>query len=299
MSEQSLIINRFSAFLRYEKGLSTATVAAYLADLEDFHFFCKRVKVSPIQANRQEILNYLETIKDAGYTSATICRRLVTLKTFFKYLATEKIIQEDETDMMEAPKLWRILPDFLTLDEVEKLISYFHENTTLVLRNRTIIEFMYSCGLRVSEVISLKLEDIKTEKKLLLIKDSKGSKDRFVPYGSNAGELLNRYLVESRICLLKGDLDIPYLFLSKNGRKLTRDRIWTIIKNGAKMCGIKKNVHPHTLRHSFATHLLFNGADLRVIQEMLGHSDLSTTQIYTHVDSRKIVEAHRSFHPRH
>lgn len=299
MKEISNILNRFAAYLKYEKGLSKATVSAYMADLDDFKYFCKKRKISPIGTNRQEILNYLEIIKDAGLTTSTICRRLVTIKTFYKYLVLEKIVGEDETDMMESPKLWKLLPDFLTLEEVEKIISYFHENDPLAIRNQAMIELMYSCGLRVSELLSLKIEDINTEKKLLLIKNSKGGKDRFVPYGNRASELITKYQNESRTTLLKTDPEIPYLFVSKNGLKLTRERIWTIIKTATKMCGIKKNVHPHTLRHSFATHLLFNGADLRVIQEMLGHADLATTQIYTHIDSTKVLEAHRSFHPRH
>lgn len=293
------IINNFLAHLQYEKGLGKATVSAYRSDLADFITFYNKAGFNILDSNRENILNYLETLKDADYSVTTLCRRLVTIKTFYQFLFNERVTESDETDMMNSPKLWRMLPEFLTVEEVEKLIRYFNDKTPLVLRNRTIIEFMYSCGLRVSEVINLKLEDIKITENLLLIKQSKGRKDRFVPFGSKAQELLKEYLNQARINLLKFDPDIPYLFISRNGRKLDRERIWTIVKNASKMCGIKKNVHPHTLRHSFATHLLFNGADLRVIQEMLGHSDLATTQIYTHVDNRQVSETHQLFHPRH
>jgi integrase/recombinase XerD len=289
----------FLSHLQYERGLSPATVAAYKSDLRDFLTFYCKAEFDAVEADREEILNYLETLKDAGFSDTTICRRLVTIKTFYKYLWKEKVILKDETDMMSSPRLWRLLPQFLTVEEVEKLLRFFSEQTPLTIRNRTIVEFMYSCGLRVSELTNLKSEDIRLDESLLLIRQSKGKKDRFIPFGSTARKLLLEYVNKARPYLLKLDPDCPYFFLSKNGRKLNRERIWTIINSTSKMCGIKKSVHPHTLRHSFATHLLFNGADLRVIQEMLGHSDLATTQIYTHVDSRQISETHQQFHPRH
>ncbi|MCK5834875.1 MAG: tyrosine recombinase [Lentisphaeria bacterium] len=291
------VLKKFSTFLNFEKGLTKATVSAYLSDLDDFSYFCKRYKINFLKATRAEVIKYLEEIKKVDYTTATICRRLVTIKTFYRYLLLERLISEDITDVIESPKLWQKLPDFISTQEVELLISHFNLKDPLSIRNATIIELMYSCGLRVSEVLNLKVTSLLTEQRLISVENSKRGKSRFVPYGEAAAKKLKCFLEESRLILV--DDEVEWLFPSVNGKKLTRARIWGIISNAAKLVGIKKEVHPHTLRHSFATHLLINGADLRVIQELLGHSDLKTTQNYTHVDDREITKAHTAFHPRH
>jgi integrase/recombinase XerD len=291
------IVKQFSIFLNFEKGLTKATISAYLADIDDYFYFCKRHKIQYINATRKNISSYLQNIKEAEFTTATICRRLVSLKTFYRFLANEKIISEEITEVIESPKLWQKLPEFISVQETETLINYFNQKDPLSIRNATIIELMYSCGLRVSEVTNLKLSHIRLNEKLIFIQNSKRNKDRLVPYGEKAQKKIKNYLEESRLILIN-DQETEWFFPSVNGKQLTRARIWKIITQAAKMVGIKKNVHPHTLRHSFATHLLLNGADLRIIQEILGHTDLKTTQNYTHIDDREITKAHRTFHPR-
>ncbi len=293
----SNISKKFATYLNYEKGLSKATISAYLSDLEDFFYFCSKSKIVYLKVDRQDILNYLETIQDAKYTSSTICRRLVTLKTFYRFLYREHLIPDEVTDVIQSPKLWHKLPEFLSISQVDKLLNFFDHEDPLSIRNRAMIELIYSCGLRVSEVINLKLADLNNEDNLIFIRQSKRDKDRFVPFGKEAKERLNFYFENARLALVKSE-EVAWLFPSINGRKLTRARVWKLISEAAKLCGIDKNVHPHTLRHSFATHLLLNGADLRVIQELLGHSDLVTTQNYTHIDSREIKKCHQQFHPR-
>ena len=298
MKDESQILKRFSLFLSFEKGLTKATVTAYLSDLDDYFYYCKRYNIQYLDATRHEIVSYLEVIKKADYTTATICRRLVTLKTFYRYLMHEHLISEEITEVIESPKLWQKLPQFISVQETESLINYFNQSDPLSIRNATIIELMYSCGLRVSEVLNLKVSSLRPTEKLIFIQNSKRGKDRLIPYGVTASKKLKRYFEESRLILIAGD-EVEWLFPSVNGKKLTRARIWGIVSNAAKMVGIKKEVHPHTLRHSFATHLLLNGADLRIIQELLGHSDLKTTQNYTHIDDREIKKTHLAFHPRH
>jgi len=199
---------------------------------------------------------------------------------------------------MDSPKLWQLLPDFLSSAEVEALINAFPRTgkDPLVFRNRTILEIMYACGLRVSETASLKLGSVKFDDETIRVK-GKGNKERLVPVGKTALRVLDRYLTEIRPQLVKNPMEAT-LFLSRNGKKLDREWIWKIVKEAALLAGINKNIHPHTLRHSFASHLLENGADLRVIQEMLGHADISTTQIYTHVNQKQLLEIHHKFHPR-
>ncbi|MGL4854644.1 MAG: tyrosine-type recombinase/integrase, partial [Lentisphaeria bacterium] len=238
-----------------------------------------------------------EVQKDTSLASSTLCRRLAAIRIFYTYLHNEKVILVNPTDLMKSPKLWSNLPNHLSPSEVDILLNSFNKSDNFSIRNYTIFELMYSCGLRVSEIINLRLDQIKFEEQLLVIKESKGQKDRIVPYGSKAKTQLEKYLNTARISLQKDDTT-PWCFLSKSGKKLTRQRLWNVIQTTAKLAGIKKNVHPHILRHSFATHLLFNNADLRVIQELLGHASLATTQIYTSIDTSQIKSAHKSFHPR-
>jgi len=200
--------------------------------------------------------------------------------------------------VMDSPKLWRILPEFMSAQEVEALLNAFSSSAKdpLEFRNRCILELMYACGLRVSETANLKIGDINFDENVVRA-FGKGSKERIVPIGRTARELIKRYLENARPLLVKDNSETA-LFLSNHGRKLDRIRIWEVVKLAAERANIRKNIHPHTLRHSFASHMLENGADLRVIQEMLGHADISTTQIYTHVDQRRLLEVHRKFHPR-
>lgn len=292
-------LGEFESYLALERNLSANTVAAYLNDLRQFSAYCERQSSDdPELVTRDTILDHLGELHDGGMESSTIARKLVAVKMFFRYLASEKLIASDPAAIIEGPRLWQTLPDYLTPEEAANLIDAFANTASepLTLRNRAILELMYGCGLRVSETAGVKFSDFDFENSLLRV-TGKGSKTRVVPVGQPALALVRRYLAAARP-LLAGNRSEPALFLSKSGRRLNREWIWTLVKQAALRAGIVKPIHPHTLRHSFATHLLANGADLRVIQELLGHSDIATTEIYTHVDAKRLVETHRKFHPR-
>ena len=228
-----------------------------------------------------------------------MARRLVSIKVFFRYLFQERLIPADITDVMESPKLWRVLPDFLSPKETEALLNAFPTSAKdpLTFRNRVILETMYACGLRVSETADLKLRSINFDDSVMRVL-GKGSKERIVPVGHIAVGLLHKYIDTVRPTLAVAGPEEQSLFISNRGHRLDRHRLRAIVKAAALIAGITKNIHPHTLRHSFASHLLENGADLRIIQEMLGHADIATTQIYTHVDQRRLIAVHKKFHPR-
>ena len=293
------VLKHFLGYLALERGLAVNSTEAYRSDLQDFITFLREKQVANFMTvTRDMILDYLTDCKDRGMESATLARRLVAIKVFFRYLFQERIIAQDITDVMDSPKLWRILPEFISTQEVNALLNAFSDRAKdpLEFRNRCILELMYACGLRVSETADLKVGDINFDENVVRA-FGKGSKERIVPIGRTARELITRYLETVRPVLLK-DSSETALFLSNHGKKLDRIRIWGVVKLAAERADIHKNIHPHTLRHSFASHLLENGADLRVIQEMLGHADISTTQIYTHVDQRRLLSIHKKFHPR-
>ena len=282
-----------------EKGLSNNSVSAYISDLKDFVEFLHDKGIPSFQKVKREIiLDYLGKCRKKGMESSSIARRLVSIKVLFRYLFQEKLIPTDITDVMDSPKLWRLLPDFLSAVEIDSMLQVFPSNgkDPLTFRNRTILEVMYACGLRVSETAGLEIRGFMTDQDILRV-TGKGDRERIVPIGKTASGLLRRYMNEIRPKLIKSENETT-MFLSKTGRRLNRERIWAIVKEAAKLAGINKNIHPHTLRHSFASHLLENGADLRIIQEMLGHADISTTQIYTHVDEKRLLNVHKQFHPR-
>ena len=251
------------------------------------------------EVDRDLVLDYLDGEREKGMQTATLARRLVSIKMFFRFLHEEGLIPEDFTAVMDSPKLWRILPDFLSEREVDALLAAYPNSAKfpLEMRNRAILELLYASGLRVSEAAKLPLTGVDFDNELLRVV-GKGSKTRIVPVGKTALRTLRRYLEEVRPQLAEKNPLCGCVFLSKSGRPLNREWIWNMVKTAAERAGIRKNVHPHTLRHSFASHLLAHGADLRVIQEMLGHADISTTEIYTHVDRSRLVAVHRKFHPR-
>ncbi len=293
------ILQHFCGYLTMERGLSRNSITAYKCDLQDFITYLKKIGRTDFHdVSRDDIIDFLGEHKENGMEPASLARRLVAIKVFFRYLFQEKFIPENITSVMDSPKLWRILPEFMSSREVEALMNVYAVNAKdfLAIRNRAILEVMYACGLRVSEVASLKVSSVNITDCVIRVM-GKGSKERLVPVGHLALQAIRRYLLKSRPYLLKSP-DEPTLFLSHRGKKLDRERIWAIIKEAALLAGITKNIHPHTLRHSFASHLLENGADLRVIQEMLGHADIATTQIYTHVDQRQLLAVHKKFHPR-
>ena len=294
-----IALEKFLAYLALERALSRNTISAYNSDIEDFISWLENNDINSFETIRRNCIHdYLAELKDSGLETSTLARRLVAIKMFFRFMFQEKIISKDITNVMDSPKLWQLLPDFLSSTEVDALINAFPRTgkDPLVFRNRTILEIMYACGLRVSETASLTLGSVKFDDETIRVR-GKGNKERLVPIGKTALRVLDRYLTEIRPQLVKNQMEAT-LFLSRNGKKLDREWIWKIVKEATVLAGINKNIHPHTLRHSFASHLLENGADLRVIQEMLGHADISTTQIYTHVNQKQLLDVHHKFHPR-
>jgi integrase/recombinase XerD len=294
-SEWSALLVDFSAYLLLERSLSKATVSAYAADLEAF---VKHLPagVGASAVTRDHIFDFLEDGQAAGLESTTLARRLIAIKVLFRFLALEKIIPADITEVMESPRLWKAVPDFLSLAEVDALLAAFSGKDILEIRNRALLELLYASGLRASELVGLRLDGIDFQAGVLRV-IGKRDKERVTPFGKSAWKALSRYLEESRPLLDVSGREVA-CFLSHRGRPLTRARVWMIVKEAAARAGISKNIYPHMLRHSFATHLLNNGADLRVIQEMLGHSSIATTQIYTHTDTARLARAHQRFHPR-
>ena len=289
----------FIQFMTVERGLSKNTIAAYGSDLAALAGFLKQNKITRWQdADREILLDFLDFLRDNGMETTSIARHLTAIKMFYRYLAGEKLIDSDPTLLMDSPKLWRVLPDYLSLAEVDAILNIFPANgEALDLRNRAILHLLYASGLRVSELTGLTLENVSFENSLIRV-HGKGAKERIVPVASTVLTLLRKYILNARGELTRLIPESPYLFVSHRSKKLNRERIWAIIKDAAFQAGIAKNIHPHTLRHSFASHLLANGADLRAIQEMLGHADIGTTEIYTHVDRGRLAAVHRKFHPR-
>lgn len=293
----NLLIEQFLDYLALERGLSGNTTEAYQNDLKGFSAFLMRHKISSFnEASRKDILNFLMEEKERGLSTATISRRLVAIKIFFRYLVDESLLSENITEAMDSPKLWKILPDALSKEEVNRLLAVGDQDSVLDQRNRIMLQTLYGSGMRVSELTSLKIEDIKMEEGFIRC-FGKGGKERIVPLASSAQKSIQEYLDQIRP-LFEKDPTVREVFLTRRGKGFSRKSIWKIIKDMTVAAGINKTVSPHTLRHSFASHLLENGAPLRIIQEMLGHSDISTTQIYTHVDASRLKSIHTQFHPR-
>lgn len=292
-------IRSFVRHLTVERGLSANTVKAYAADLLALTEFLAGAGVTSWRrCDRERLLDFLDFLRDRGMEMSSIARHLTSIRLFFGYLAAEELIPADPTLLMDSPRLWRVLPDCLSPGEVDALLAVFPERgEALDVRNRAILHLLYASGLRVSELTSLKAADADFETLLVRVR-GKGAKERVVPVAPRVMKLLRTYLTGARIELTEAIPLSPWLFVSRRGRKLDRERVWAILKEAALRAGIAKNIHPHTLRHSFASHLLANGADLRVIQEMLGHADIGTTELYTHVDRGRIMAVHRKFHPR-
>jgi len=226
-----------------------------------------------------------------------VARRLAAVRMFFRFLVREKLLAADPTQNIDTPKLWQTLPNVLDYTEIERLLAVPNPDNKLGLRDKALLELMYASGLRISEVANLTLSELNLDAGFLRT-TGKGNKERIVPVGKTAGNWLHRYLTEARPWLSRNNQTRAEVFLSTRGSRLSTKTIWHLVKKHARNAGIVKNIKPHTLRHSFATHLLNNGGDLRVIQEMLGHADIATTQIYTHVDQTRLKDAHYRFHPR-
>jgi integrase/recombinase XerD len=292
------LIEEFLNYLVVERGLSDNTISAYRGDLYKYADFIesnkKRLHLNEVERN--DIRDYMIFQKDGSLSSNSISRSLVAIKVLHRFLLREKYIKEDITSVLDSPKLWKHLPDTLSLSEVEEIIKRPNVRTRLGLRDKAVLELMYATGLRVSELVNLIVDNVNLEVGFLRC-TGKGNKERIVPVGKQAQDAIRRYLLRSRTRLKRtGSPD--NLFLSRLGKKISRQGFWKMIKKYAMQAGIKKDITPHTLRHSFATHLLERGADLRVVQEMLGHADISTTQIYTHINKDRLKSIHHRFHPR-
>ncbi|MBM3244280.1 MAG: site-specific tyrosine recombinase XerD [Candidatus Omnitrophica bacterium] len=290
-------IDMFLNYISVERGLASNTIISYREDLESFMDFLK--KHPPIQLSkttRNDISNFMLQQKDRGLSSSSISRRLAAIKSFYRFLVREKILKADPTSLIDSPKLWKKIPETLSLNEVDSLLNAPDLRNIQGIRDKAILETLYATGMRVSEAGNLKLDNVNLDIGFLRC-IGKGNKERVIPFGKKAIVAVKRYLEVSRPALLKKN-ESDILFLSRFGKKISRQSIWKIIQRYTKEAGIKKHIKPHLLRHSFATHLLERGADLRSVQEMLGHANISTTQIYTHINKDRLKSIHRMFHPR-
>lgn len=290
-------LDRFGDFLTLEQGTSPRTLEAYRRDLERLVDYGRaKGVVTPGDITARLLREFVYQLKDIGLAPSSIRRNISAVRTYFRFLLADGVVVKDPSERLETPKRWRTLPEVLTVDDVERLLSAPHLDQPLAFRDRAMLELAYGAGLRVSEWITLGTKDVLFEEMLVRV-FGKGSKERLVPIGRKAIGAVATYARELRPRLEKGE-GKGVLFLNANGRPLTRMGAWKILKGHVEAAGIAKHVTPHTLRHSFATHLLEGGADLRAVQEMLGHADISTTQIYTHVDREYLRQVHKQFHPR-
>lgn len=291
------ILMDYLHYLKVERGLSENTINSYGIDLKLFLEYLRENEIPSFkQVNKEVIVNYMQAEKNNNKANSSILRSVSSLRKFFQYLAQEKIIEKDPMLLIDTPKKKQHLPQVLTKEEVEKLLHSPNTGQVLGLRDRAMLELMYATGLRISEIINLKLEDLHLTMGTLQTL-GKGHKERIVPVGDEAIKWVNRYLEEARPKLLKQKRS-NYLFLNFHGNNLTRQGVWKNLKTEVRKAGIQKNITPHTLRHSFATHILENGADLRIVQELLGHADISTTQIYTHLSNKQLADIYNRAHPR-
>jgi integrase/recombinase XerD len=280
------LIKEFSEYLRIEKRHSLHTVTNYCRDLRRFAKAFPDSKVSALTT--ADVRNFLLILRDEGLSPSSIARSLSSIKSFFRYLCQDKQLKDNPAEILETPRRWRKLPNLLSLTDVDKLLSCPDPDTVMGLRDQAMLEVLYATGMRVSELISVKGHNLDFEAGCL----------RTMGKGLVARRAVEDYLLNSRPVLAKGQ-KVEELFLTRRARAMTRQGFWKLLKNYVRQSNIKANVSPHTLRHAFATHLLDRGADLRSVQQMLGHADISTTQIYTHVLEKRMLEVHDQFHPRH
>lgn len=293
-----IAIEDYVRFLRLEKSLADNSISAYLRDMRVLRTFAEdRLGREPETLSADDISLFLEYIQEQNYNHRSQARILSGVKGFFKYLMVEEVIDIDPTELINGPKMTRKLPEFLTIDEIDSMIATFDLSKAEGQRNKAILETLYSCGLRVTELVNLRLTDLHFDEGFVKVL-GKGDKERLVPIGQKAIKEIKMYMPD-RHSLPKIDKSSENIvFLNRRGKKLTREMIFTIVKNAARDAGIKKTISPHTLRHSFATHLVEGGADIRVVQEMLGHESIVTTEIYTHLDREYLKDTINRFHPR-
>jgi len=289
-------IAMFLHYLRAEKGLSTNTMLAYRRDITKFADFLRPRSVPLIAATRSDVVDFLSSLYTRGLDSRSVGRHLVTIRNFYRFCLGDGLVHEDPAATIESPKIHRTLPHFLSEAEVERLLAQPDTSMPLGLRDKAMIELMYSTGLRVSELCGLRVSDLQMNSGSLRC-IGKGDKERIVPVGRKAIDVIAAYLRDSRPKLLRAT-GSPYLFLGRMGRRIGRIQFWILLKKYGEDAGLRESLNPHMLRHSFATHLLDRGADLRSVQLMLGHADISTTQIYTHVVEERLKQVYKAHHPR-
>ena len=296
LSKRESAIRAFLNYARVEKGLAENTLAAYARDLAKFEAFAAKQRLSLASVKRDDIVDFLGSLYHQKLDSRSVARHLVTLRNFFRFALTEGLRKEDPTLNLESPKVWKTLPSYLSLEEVDRLLAQPDVSTPLGTRNKALLELLYSTVLRVSELVGLRAGDVDLQSGCVRC-IGKGNKERLVPVGKQAVAAVEQYLRGSRPKLLRGRAS-PYLFVNRLGGKLSRVGFWKILSAYGRRAGLRAKLSPHKLRHSFATHLLERGADLRSVQLMLGHADISTTQIYTHVIQERLKQVYKAHHPR-
>ena len=291
-------IDNYRNYLIFERRMSKNTTSSYIRDLEGYKEFLEKERRinSTLDISKKDIESYLEFLSNNNYTTTSLARKLTAIKNFHKYLFATGVVNVDESITIERPKLRKSLPNVLTIDEVDNLLNV-KTITPFDYRNKAMLELLYGTGLRISEMLDLKLTDVDFENCIVRCY-GKGSKERIVPIGEYIIDSLNNYLENGRNKLINSKKIFDFLFLNSRGSRISRFSFFKILKRLLAEKGIKKDVSPHSLRHSFATHMLENGADLRSIQELLGHSDIATTRIYTHITNKKVQDDYIEFHPR-
>ncbi|HPZ36396.1 MAG: site-specific tyrosine recombinase XerD [Bacteroidales bacterium] len=290
-------LKSFQKYLLLDKRNSPNTIDAYLRDASKLINYFSGINKSFISANLYDLEQFVSFLSELGLESSTLARIISGIRAFYKFLQEEEIIEDNPAEQLDTPKITRKLPEILSIEEIEQILSVIDLSKFEGHRNKAIIEVLYGCGLRVSELINLKMMDYFADESILRI-IGKGDKERYVPIGSKAKNALYYYIEYSRPHYPMVTQYQQYIFLNRRGKKLTREMIFIIVKDYTAKAGIQKNVHPHTFRHSFATHLVENGADLFAVQEMLGHSSITTTEIYTHVSMSYLRDVIDNFHPR-
>lgn len=294
-----IYIQEYENYLRLERSLSVNSVEAYVRDVSKFKQFLEisGSDITPLHVSMVELQNFIEYINELGMSAFSQARIISGLKSFYKFLLYEGELDSDPTELLEAPKLGRKLPDTLSVEEIDQILAAIDHSKPEGMRNRAMLETLYSSGLRVSELIGLKMSNVHSDVGFLRI-FGKGSKERLVPIGKEALKYIKIYQNEVRVHLDIKPGNESFMFLNRNGRQLSRQMVFIVIKTLVEKAGIKKTISPHTFRHSFATHLIEGGADLRAVQEMLGHESITTTEIYTHLDRDYLRQVIQEFHPR-
>ncbi|PID26694.1 MAG: tyrosine recombinase [Candidatus Cloacimonadota bacterium] len=296
LKQKNNLINSYLTYLTIEKGLSKNSIQSYENDIIHFFEYCKQEDISLSEVSQSFCEKYIALLDDLSYKKRSLSRKISSLKNFYTFLKKSQKVKENPFLHFKSYSFDNGDREILTIEEVDKLFGSLDKNKLLDIRNFVIMELMYSCGLRVSEVIDLKIDKINLDDMLILIK-GKGNKQRFVPFGKSTKDIFSEYIKNFRLLLLNENSD-NYLILNRRGKPLSRMGIWKIVRKSLKNAGLSKKFHPHSLRHSYATHLIEGGADIRSIQLLLGHEDISTTQIYINISKTHLKEIHKQFHPR-